>query len=141
MVWPAFITDRSGRRFTFRPDDFAKDGSHYYRADLFAEGEDEEAGYLWFRDEGEDWMLLHDVEVYEKYSGAGLGPLLIRIVEEEAKRLGKKKIVGHVEARCQLSGQKERLAEWYRRLGYTVAKIDSVQEDYYGTLEKILSEG
>ena len=142
MPWPAFITDNNGRKFTFRPTDRERDGKRYYQADFLAEGAgEEEAGYLWFTDEGDDCMLLHDVEVYEKYSGAGLGPKLVRIVEDEAKRLGKKRIFGHVEARCQLSGQKERLAAWYRRLGYTLRRIDSVPEDYYGTLEKILPEG
>jgi len=139
MTWPAFITNRNGRKFTFRPYDLGKDGIYYYNADLLAEG-GEEAGYLWFRDEGEDGMLLHDVEVYEKFSRAGLGLLLIRIVEDEATRLGKNRIFGHIEARCQLSGQKEKLAAWYRRLGYAVVTIDSIPVDYYGTLEKRLRE-
>jgi GNAT superfamily N-acetyltransferase len=139
MTWPAFITDGKGQKFTFHPSDYEEDGAYYYQADLLAE-DGEEAGYLWFRDEGKDGMLLHDVEVYEKFSGAGLGLLLIQIVEDEATRLGKNRIFGHIEARCQLSGQKEKLAAWYRRLGYTVVRTDSVPADYYGTLEKKLPE-
>ena len=126
-----------GLKFTLLPKEFDKDGAHYYLADVLSE-DGEEAAYLWFRDEGMDWMLLHDLQVYEKFSRAGIGPLLVRIVEDEAKRKGKKKIIGHVEAHLYLSGQKEILVSWYRRMGYSVVPIESSRPDYYGTLEKKL---
>jgi len=137
MTWPDFITDKYGRTFRFRPTDRQNNAARHYLSYFFAES-DVEAGYLSFDDDGDDSLFLIDVVVYEEFSGAGLGPLLIRIVEEEAKRLRKKRIVGVVNAQAHMSGQKERLAAWYRRLGYTVTKKGSVPEDYYGTLEKML---
>ena len=137
MPWPDFITDKHGQKFKFRPTDSQGKAARHYMSYFFAEDE-EEAGYLSFDDDGDDSLFLIDVVVYKKFSGAGLGQLLIRIVEDEAKRLGKKRIIGDVNAQSHMSGQKERLAAWYRRLGYTVIKRDSVPADYYGPLEKIL---
>jgi GNAT superfamily N-acetyltransferase len=140
MTWPAFIVDRNGRKFAIRPKEFDADGLRYYQAEIFSE-EDEEAGYLWFRDERKEWLLLHDVEVYERFSRVGLGPQLIAIAESEARRLGKERIIGHVEARCQLWGKKAELATWYRNLGYQVTQTDFSEKNYYGPLEKKLLQG
>jgi len=138
MIWPVDIADVNGRIFILRPDDREAKGTFFYQADILT-ARGEEAGYFWFDDFGDDSIVLHDIEVYERYSGAGLGSRLIQIVEAEARRLGKAKIVGHVDARCQMSGQKERLAAWYRKRGYTVTQTDFSNGDYYGTLEKRLS--
>jgi hypothetical protein len=70
---------------------------------------------------------------------SGLGSLLVHIVENEANRVGKKRIIGHIEASDHLSGKKEVLASWYQRLGYSVTPIESSNPDYYGTLEKTLT--
>jgi GNAT superfamily N-acetyltransferase len=140
MIWPASITDKIGRKFKLRTKEFDEYGAHYYTAELISP-EGVEAGYLWFRDEGDERMVFHDLQVYEEYSRAGLGSLLVHIVEKEAKRVRKKRIIGHVEASHHLSGKKEVLASWYQRLGYSVTPIESSSPDYYGTLEKTLTNG
>jgi ribosomal protein S18 acetylase RimI-like enzyme len=82
-------------------------------------------GMVWYGDapgRRTDMLFIYDIRVDKAQRGKGYGTATLRLVEEEAKKLGKKRIGLHV------FGHNPGARELYERLGYKATNINMAKD-------------
>jgi RimJ/RimL family protein N-acetyltransferase len=92
---------------------------------LVDETRDRHIGFLWYglRDgEGEKFVALYEIVIFEAYRRQGYGSESLRALEKRVKELGMNKIVLHV------FGHNEPARAMYKKLGYVERNVTMAKE-------------
>jgi RimJ/RimL family protein N-acetyltransferase len=112
------IEDSEKEHSSFLPDGLKTNGQYLYS--VVDERDGRRVGTIWYgeiRDIRKDTIYIYDIHVDEWFRGRGYGTAALRLVEDRARELGKKRIALHVFA------HNERARKLYEELGYRPTNI------------------
>ncbi len=100
------------------PDGLETNGQYLYS--VVDERDNQRVGIIWYgeiRGDRKDIIFIYDILIDERFRGRGYGTATLRLVEERARELGKKRITLHVFA------HNERARKLYEELGYRPTNV------------------
>jgi len=111
--------ERSRKEFeSFMPEGQETKGHYFFS--VVDDMTKESVGMVWYADAPgrlTDMLWIYDIEIDARWRGKGYGTAVMRMVEEKARELGKKRVGLHVFA------HNEGARELYERLGYEATNI------------------
>src|SRR4051812_41471777 len=129
------IQNRRGETFTTSCERF---NGLYWRL-VVKNSKAEEVGELLFRRDDAVSVELWEIEIYPEFGGTGIGTELLKSFLVALQQKGFQRVIAICKASDRLLSNKERLASWYERHGFTLTResVDN-QPGYMGTLTKEL---
>ncbi|MGM9986110.1 MAG: GNAT family N-acetyltransferase [Bacillaceae bacterium] len=84
--------------------------------------DDQACGMIWLGKQTDEQGFIYDFSIEDKYRGNGFGKEAMKLVEQEGKKVGLKKIGLHV------FGHNHAARALYEKLGYQITNVQMIKE-------------
>lgn len=135
MIDPFKVNNRGGEPFAIN---CVRHNDICWRLVITSPG-GEYAGDMTFEPQDMDTMKIIDFHIHPEFSAKGLGTNVMGVLLNRFRERGFCSVIGICKSYDHPLSEKEKLAEWYARLGFTLIREDMATEPgYMGRLFKRL---